>query len=483
MKNFYVNTIIIALLSIFAAVNLPAKEFRFKEDKSIFRNPGQGWLCFAPAMRPIEDSHVNYGAGYERFEWKDIQPEENKFDWERIDRCLRNFQKAGYPFYFRIMCANYHSKGRYSTPEWVFKKGAKGIEFGVLKTDVNYKADPNNPAWKQKRVAPIFDDEIWLAEHEKFIKAMAERYDGHPALGGIDLGSYGNWGEWHVEMLPLEEATLATRKRIADMYLKHFKKTTILSLTQDAEILEYNIGEGEGSRVGMRRDGIGSKKYMDDWETSKKYGHIKKIPEIWKYKPIVFEWINNYRMLKHWTDFKFSVDWMLDNHVNLINDGPLRPWLVDRSEHLEQIRRLDKFAGARLVLRSANVDVEDGLLKINIIGVNKGAGRIILPYEIVYDVIESPEAVENRVRTEKQSHYKIGEERVLATFKSTTDPRKILPGGIDIKDSFKLSLPAGKYKLRLTIKSTFGGYRNFRPAVMEADNYTGELMLGCFEVK
>ena len=466
-----------------AAVSAAASVKTFREDESIFRNPGQGWLKFGPAMPPIEESLVNYGAGYERFEWSQIEPEEGKYNWEIIDRCLRNWQKAGYPFYFRIMVANYHSVSGYCTPKWVFKKGAKEIEIKPLEDDVNYKASRNDPFWKIKRTTPEFDDEILIAEHEKFIKALAARYDGHPALGGVDIGSYGNWGEWHVEMLPIKPATLANRKRFADMYLDNFKKTPLQFLTMDNEVLEYSIGTQENySRVGLRRDGIGHGKYMGDWMNSDKYKNIKKLPDVWKTQQVTFEWINNYRILKHWTNFVNSVDWMLANHVNLVNDGPLNPRLFDRPEHIAQLRRIDRLAGARLVLKKAIVEYADGTLNVALRGVNKGCSRIALPYDIVYSVMESPETVEYRVHKLNQDFMKVGLDKTLLTFKSATDPTGILPGKFKTEDSKALDLPAGKYVIKMAIKSRGGVYRNFRPAVLEADPFSGELVLGEFEI-
>ena len=44
MKNFYVNTIIIALLSIFAAVNLSAKEFKESSNLEMLFNKDVAFL-------------------------------------------------------------------------------------------------------------------------------------------------------------------------------------------------------------------------------------------------------------------------------------------------------------------------------------------------------------------------------------------------------------------------------------------------------
>lgn len=41
-----------------------------------------------------------------------------------------------------------------------------------------------------------------MAEHKRFIAALGQRYDGNPLIAGLDIGSYGHWGEWHCHGLP-----------------------------------------------------------------------------------------------------------------------------------------------------------------------------------------------------------------------------------------------------------------------------------------
>ena len=67
-----------------------------------------------------------------------------------------------------------------------------------------------------------------LGRHLDFIKRLGERYDGHPDIDHVDLGSVGWWGEWHLSgskncKLP----TLENRKKIVDAYLAAFKKTPL----------------------------------------------------------------------------------------------------------------------------------------------------------------------------------------------------------------------------------------------------------------
>ena len=434
----------------------------FTSRGGVVRNTGQGWITGGNENAKKDNSYVSYGGGYTRWDWSDLEPEEGKYQWKLIDDRIKVWNDAGYPFYFRVMTANYHSKTRYSTPKWVFDKGAKGVEFGALADDANVKQDPNNSLWKVKRITPDFNDPIMIAEHAKFMKALAERYDGHPGIGAIDIGSYGNWGEWHVVMLPLKDSPVEIRKKYADMYLDNFKKTPLVFMTMDDEVLEHAIGKGEHARVGLRRDGIGVGRYMGDWFNSDKYKRIKNMRHAWKDQPIIFEWINNYDVLNPWCPFRGSVDWMFENHVNLVNEGPLNPWRPKNHQHIAEFSRIDMFAGARLVLDKAVLSYEDGRFGVAINGMNMGCGRIALPYEIVFVAVDS-----KGNKTE---------------FKSAVDPTKFLPGGFVIIDSFDVSkLPAGEYSVFMRIVHKGGVFKDFRCAVNELQK-DGSVKVGSFRI-
>ena len=59
----------------------------FDENAEIFQNPGQGWLRFGNSLKGSQNS-VNFGAGYERYTWARLNPEEGVYDWKPIDRAL-----------------------------------------------------------------------------------------------------------------------------------------------------------------------------------------------------------------------------------------------------------------------------------------------------------------------------------------------------------------------------------------------------------
>ncbi len=436
-------------------------EIKFDESAEIFSNPGQGFAC-SSARYP--ENRITYGAGYKRFEWSRLQPSENTYDWSPIDKEIEYFSKIGLPFYFRIMCTNFHSSGKYSTPKWVFDKGAKYHEFkGVeYKTPDGEKSDVH--------ISAYFDDPIFIEEHEKFIKALAARYDGDPHIGGIDLGSYGNWGEWHCVCLGLGKGvvrphSLEIRRRYANMYLDNFRKSDLFFMTDDYETLGYVLGAGEKIRVGMRRDSIGSPWHFERWVDTPPYNKIKRIADVWKHKPIFFEFVDQANALheKGW-DIIYSCDWMLKYNVSLVHEIPLIPEQVKDKKELLALQKVERYAGARLVPEKARVECEGGTIKVRVEGVNKGVSKIYLPYEFAYELRD-----------------RAG--NVVAEKISAKNPGSILPGKFVLSDEFKADLKGGEtYFLSLRVRHIPKVFKDFRFA---SKNLTkdGALDLGNVKIK
>ena len=290
-----------------------------------------------------------------------------------------------------------------------------------------------------------------MEAHEKFIKALAARYDGDPRLGGLDLGSYGNWGEWHCTSLGLGKGVVRphsreVRQRYADMYLKNFKKTPIIFMTDDHETLEYALGDGEKPRVGMRRDGVGSPGHFKRWIGTFPYEKITRMGDVWKDMPMFFEFFDSVnRMRGRGWDIPYSLKWVLKNHASLVNEGPLGPdQIAEGSSEEKLLRDIDLYAGARLVPEKARVECGDGTIKVRVEGVNKGVSKIYLPYEFVYELRD-----------------RAG--NVVAEKISAKNPGSILPGKFVLSDEFKADLKDGEtYFLSLRVRHIPKVFKDFR---------------------
>ncbi len=453
------------LTLIAAALQLGAATTTFTEDPGIFRNPGQGWSAVTKWQLMKKDQEVNLGQIYLRTTWASLEPEEGKYDWHEFDDLLKTAGEYGVPFSFRIMCAWMMSK-TLPTPQWVFDKGAKGdkvvvpfVEKGVTNLIT--------------QISPRFDDPIFMKEHQRFIAALAERYDGNPLIAGLDIGSYGHWGEWHCHGLPPDtnrymiavppaqrpqtrpvKYPYEIRRQIAQWYLDSFKKSPLVFMTDDDEMLKYAIGEEGPSRVGLRRDGVGSPWHFTRWIGTRPYDAIPRMADVWKDRPIWFEFYGHAPdMAKKGWDIPFSVDWMLTNHVSVVNTIPFSPWELKTydPELFKQLRKIDLYAGARLVPRQGAVQRKGQTVAVGLVGTNRGATRIHLPY-ILQSVVTGPDGKE------------------LFVHDCPTDPGSILPGPFKIVDRFDLPAEADVEgaKVSLRLRHRYGALMDFRFAALES---------------
>ena len=274
----------------------------------ILANPGMGWETFnrtrkqADNLPPWIPSTVNYS----RWGWKVLEPRPGELATGLLDKALKDSHEAGQKLAFRVMCCS-PDKGRLYHPDWLEAVGGR-----ILIAD-------------RRGVAPLpipdFDDPVVLARHLDFIKRLGARYDGHPDLDHVDLGSIGWWGEWHLSgsttaKLPRDDV----RRKVVDAYLAAFRKTPLVMLLNGKEFTTYATERG----AGWRADSMG-----DLGSFSPKWSHMRdgyplwfretKVSEVWKTAPIAFEppnavaeffekgwsarWIFNYALALHGSYF------------------------------------------------------------------------------------------------------------------------------------------------------------------------------------
>ncbi len=96
---------------------------------------------------------------------------------------------------------------------------------------------------------PVLDDPAVLEAHLDFIRRFGARYDGHPGIDHVDIGSVGWWGEWHMsESTNAPMPTPETQKKIVDAYLAAFRQTPLLMLVGGGDMLQYAVEHGCGWR-------------------------------------------------------------------------------------------------------------------------------------------------------------------------------------------------------------------------------------------
>ncbi|MFP4057289.1 MAG: DUF4832 domain-containing protein [Candidatus Brocadiia bacterium] len=371
----------LALLAALAAwPALCAEEARMvtvepEETDHILANPGMGWETFhhTRTSDPSLPDWVPSTVHYARWGWGTLEPQPGKLDTTFLDRVLAESRKAGQRLAFRVMCCSTNPKRPYH-PEWLAEVGGRVVE--------TRRGD--GPAVR----VPDLDHPVVLERHLDFIRRLGARYDGHPDLDHLDLGSVGWWGEWHMSgSADLAVPSAATQKRIVDAYLEAFPRTRLLMLIGGGPMLTYAAEHG----AGWRADCLG-----DMGGFSKSWCHMRKgyptwirqagVGEAWKTAPVAWEscWDMRRWVQEGWP-LRFIFNYALALHGSYLNNksAPLPEGEAVRAELERFLRRL----GYRLVLKRLRhpAQVAPGEpLELTMEWQNAGSAPCYRPYRVAY---------------------------------------------------------------------------------------------------
>jgi hypothetical protein len=402
----------------------------------VLTNPGKGWSSGGVPDRQPPEVRELVGMGVLRVDWARVEPREGEYDWSLLDRFLDAWGRAGKVCNIGVMCANTHTHDPegYATPKWVFDAGAKKIEI-VLDPKLPTSGTPG------KKVAPVFDDPVFLAKYADFLRAFAARYDGDPRIAVLDIRSYGNWGECHMSPFNVPEIAPEKFRQHVQMHLDAFKKTqlcvsrnshlgryTRLKPVFDWAVLEHHVAP--------RRDGICGN--SDGRETAIGLDIA----------PGVFELFDNYDNIKKygWWDGRKDKNGMGFTLAECVENG--KPTWVDLGrgnqsglrmvrENRELIDRLTNRIGYHFHLQRAVYPrraAADGL-DLDLTWINQGVAPIYIPCAVAVALLDA------------------GGKRVATAWPAACRPRQWMPGQ-PAREQARLEFPnvhPGQYRLALAL--------------------------------
>lgn len=193
---------LLAFASALAAMRLPAETVTVRPratDEALI-NPNMGLVYYkysnrlwAYGINTPDNDTLDWFPGcstvYMRVLWNDIEPEEGAYRWDLFDTAAQNWIAKGKKIAFRIICCNQTEN---ATPQFVRDAGAKGYWFEYPTDTVPSGKLP--PRWE-----PVYDDPVFVEKLDNFVKAFARRYDGDPSVAFVDIGSFGLYGEGHLD--------------------------------------------------------------------------------------------------------------------------------------------------------------------------------------------------------------------------------------------------------------------------------------------
>ena len=414
------------------------------ETHEILANPGMGWETFhTPANVDKQlPAWIPSTVHYARWGWGQLEPQPGAIDAAFLDRILKTTHAAGQTLAFRVMCCSSSPRDPYH-PQWLSEIGGQ-----VVKT--RYGTGP-------ELEVPVLDDPKVLEAHLDFIRRLGARYDGHPDIDHVDIGSVGWWGEWHMsESTTAPMPSAATQQRIVDAYLAAFTKTPLVMLIGGGNMLKYAIAHGCGWRADCLGDMGG---FSSNWCHMRR-AYPEMIPnaqamDAWKSAPVAWEtcWDMRKWVEEGWS-LRFIFNYALALHGSYINNksAPLPAGDQVRQETERFLQRL----GYRLVLKQlqhAKSVPAGGQLELRMKWLNVGSAPCYRPYKLAYRLSNASGTTHVVVSDITVSRWLPGSIELFTEefFRQVAD---LPPGDVaSVADSLPVppDLPRGDYKLSIAI--------------------------------
>jgi hypothetical protein len=302
---------------------------------------------------------------------------------------------------------------------------------------------------------PDMDDPVVLGRHLDFIKRLGERYDGHPDIDHVDLGSIGWWGEWHLSgSTTCKLPTLENRMKVVDGYLAAFKKTPLLMLIGGQECLTYAVKHGTGWRADCLGDMGGFTKQwchmLDAYPLE-----VGRVPDAWKTAPVAWEtcWDMRKWVAEGWS-LRYIFNYALACHASCINNKSVP--LPEGENVRPEIERFLRRLGYRLVVKEMKHDAHvqaGGKLELLMKWQNVGSAPCYKPYRVAYRVSHANGFAKTFVGNVAVTRWLPGSMEMF-TPEFFKEPKDLPSGEVnDVSEALALpaDLPAGKYTLSIAV--------------------------------
>lgn len=393
--------------------------FHPEEIQDVLNNPFMGWVPWATAQQVPQPHRLVYAG----ISWRELEPKRGEFDWEGIERKYRfeYWDSKGVKIILRLVLdLPRRGTATLDIPDWLYERTEqKGTWYNTTEIGNGFSPDYNNP--------------VFIQEHERLIKALANRYNEDSRIAFIQLGSLGHWGEWHTWP---NGSGVFPEIPTSDLYVTHY----LDHFTNKMIGLRRPFGIAKEHKLGLFNDMFGHQPSTDEWIGWFINGRSvlePPMPDFWQFAYSGGEFSSGNALL-HLTDDKIedTLRQARESHTSWL--GPCSPAELPRE--IPEQKNLDallKTIGYRFVLQSVQhlgVATAGDNLKITMTWENKGVAPFYFPWPLSLSLLDE-------------------QGQMTAIHRTDADLRHWLPGDTTITTELPLpaNLKAGEYTLLVAI--------------------------------
>jgi hypothetical protein len=421
-------------------------------------NPGRGLYKWRYEEKVTEPFARRSFDAYERYKWRDLEPSEGRYDFSLIERDMTRAKQEGRQFALRIRTV-------------VSETGTQIPEYLMRQMERGWWRDYNGDG-KADTYVPDWNDADYRERFRRFIAALAARYDGDPRLRYVDIGGYGNWGEWHMHRFPYpspsgaREATWASRKAIVDAHIDAFTRTPLLMLTDDREALRYALARSP--RIGWRRDSLGNSHFDSIQRDASTWAVLK---DRWQTAPVVVEFFGTFGMSDP-RSLQLAHEQVKRYHISLVGNGNTYSWRQLSQAGKDAFVAMAKAAGYRLALRRMTLPATltpGQSFALETAWTNEGIAPLYNEWQVVVQLRRA------------QDSRPVWEQALTQDLRTLVPTNGSTPKTFSEQLQLPTSVPAGQYELALLVRDP---NRYFPPLALANGNRAadGSYTLGTISV-
>ena len=340
--------LIIGILFFSAASYLLNQRIEFfpaEYNKPFPRNPFKGWVAWGKSPL-FEEYSQPYSMIFVIVHWHQIEPVRGNFDWASFERYWHfDHAKGNKKIVLRVVLDYPKGPTDMEIPNWLYDKiEGRGTHYDHPERGKGFSPDYSNPTL--------------IAEHERFMKMLGERYNNDPRIAFIQAGSLGHWGEWHTSPLGTGEFP---DYDIAEEYLRHYTQSFPDKIVMVRRPLEFLL---KNKNIGLYNDSMASDAtfrwldwirsgYTSRWDKKTHPGLDK---NWWHKRCSAGEFASYEKGIQHWiigNRYEITLEQIKDSHTSWI--GPQSAGKIpNSSDYQEAIDNILKKLGYRYVIESVS---------------------------------------------------------------------------------------------------------------------------------
>ncbi|MBD0834751.1 hypothetical protein [Aestuariibaculum suncheonense] len=234
----------------------------------VLKNPAMGWVMYNEGWELYPYYQNNYkhmnvdhfwkdmdavnassvsNILYIRAVWSAFEPQEGKYAWDidpNFKKLIEGAEKRHLKLAFRVFHQS-QDQVQQATPEFVFNAGAS---FKSIKGQAGHQIFKN----------PYYDDPVFMAKFNAFVKAFAAKFDNPEITDFVDAYGAGLWGEGHNVLVKDKSHLGNVIDEITGIYTKHFKNVLTVFNLSESDWKHAKSYVFDQKQLIPRRDGLGS---------------------------------------------------------------------------------------------------------------------------------------------------------------------------------------------------------------------------------